>query len=283
MITSLLIHGDARKQLSELHNNSIECAITSPPYWGLRDYDVDGQIGLETDLNDYITNLVETFRLLRNVLKKDGTFWLNMGDSYSSYKDRKQVKQTMAKANGYAGHLGASNRDRRVLQKAGLKDKDICGIPWMLALALRADGWYLRSDIIWNKPDAMPESVKDRPTRAHEYLFLLTKSKKYYYNHAAIADPTRNKRSVWNINKEPYPGAHFATFPQKLVEPCILAGCPPNGTVIDPFCGSGTVGIVAAKYDRNFIGIELNPKYIEMTEERIRKAVPSILITEMRL
>jgi DNA modification methylase len=283
-----MLTGDCLTVLATLETASVQCCITSPPYWGLRDYGHAGQFGLEKTLDLYVARMVEVFREVKRVLREDGTLWLNLGDSYAT-----QRVDAMA--------------------PSGVKSKDLVGTPWMLAFALRADGWYLRSDIIWSKPNPMPESVTDRPTKAHEYLFLFAKSARYHYDHTAIAEPatmkpqarltgrdfvhgkdaqravhrrpayrlrsaveqergTRNKRTVWTIPPQPVRAAHFATFPEKLVEPCILAGCPPDGLVLDPFAGSGTVGVVCHKHGRRFLGIELNPAYVALADARIAKA-----------
>lgn len=331
--------GDALERLREMPDESVQCCVTSPPYWGLRDYGVDGQLGLEETPEEYVEKLVAIFAEIRRVLRDDGTLWLNIGDSYSGGGG-----QTKRGSRLYKGRAAAP----------GLKQKDLVGIPWMVAFALRADGWYLRRDIIWSKPNPMPESVTDRPTSAHEYLFLLSKSPRYFYDAEAIRESARyagpngaqhsphaqdfarrspeqererqdkqrghgrrhdgfndrwdsmskkeqqalgrNKRSVWDVPEElfsqflhwldeqpddirdvwsiatrPYPEAHFATFPPDLVEPCILAGAPGGAMVLDPFAGAATTGLVATRLDRDFIGIELNPEYVELGEERIRR------------
>ncbi|WP_455113260.1 DNA-methyltransferase [Rothia mucilaginosa] len=258
--------GDAVSVLKTLPGSSVQVAITSPPYWGLRDYGVDGQIGAESTVDEYIKKLVEVFRELRRVLADDGVFWLNVGDSYTSggRKWRQADKKLAARGMSY-----------RPDTPEGMKPKDLIGVPWMLAFALRNDGWYLRTDIVWNKPNSLPESVRDRPTRSHEFLFMLTKSERYYYDVSATLEPTENgkkmrrKRSVWNVNTEAFPGAHFATFPTKLVEPCILASSVEGQTVIDPFFGSGTVGQVARNLGRDFIGIELNREYVDIAHKRL--------------
>jgi DNA modification methylase len=310
--------GDALEQLKLMPDESVHCCVTSPPYWGLRDYGVSGQLGLEKTPELYVSRMTEVFREVRRVLRSDGTLWLNIGDSYSRNS-----------ASGGNGHKTESApyriTDTITKRGEGIKTKDLCGIPWLLAFALRADGWYLRQDIIWSKPNPMPESVTDRCTKAHEYLFLLSKSARYYYDADAIAEQaivgwngssftderdltirpntgrkrekfngesavdcktrgtgnycgsngeTRNKRSVWEVTTSPFPEAHFATFPPKLIEPCILAGCPEGGTVLDPFAGAGTTGLVATRLQRNFIGIELNPAYVEMAEKRITQDAP---------
>ena len=265
--------GDALSVLKTMPDQSINTCITSPPYWGLRDYGVDGQLGLEPTPAEYVANLVEVFREVRRVLRDDGTLWLNLGDSYAGSgkgawdNPSDKVKEVYVPKSQDYKHM-----DRVPI---GTKPKDLVGIPWMVAFALRTDGWYLRSDIIWHKPNAMPENVKDRPTKAHEYVFLLTKSRKYYYDYDAIKEPTRdgkdkrNKRTVWTINTNPFKGAHFAVFPEELVEPCVLAGCPEDGVVLDPFCGSGTTLLVANKLGRKAVGIEINPEYIEIARRRI--------------
>ena len=290
--------------LKQLRDNSINCCVTSPPYWGLRDYGVEGQIGLEPTPEEYVANMVEVFREVKRVLKPEGTLWLNLGDSYASVHTggHKSAKATVG-----SNKEGIQEIRQRKAQPEtyGLKQKDLVGIPWRVAFALQADGWYLRQDIIWHKPNAMPESVKDRCTKAHEYIFLLSKSAHYYFNNEAIKEdavseinteikfggnkygdndsskfqtysgniynPTskKNKRSVWTVTTKPFKEAHFATYPPDLIEPCILAGCPAGGVVLDPFMGSGTTGMVAAMYQRNFIGFELNPEYCKMAEKRI--------------
>ena len=301
--------GDCLARMKELGNESVQCCVTSPPYFGLRDYGVEGQIGLEETPEDYVCCMVEVFREVRRVLKNDGTLWLNIGDSYagswgnagghnrgngtqrnitvgSLVKDQAQRNGSFVPpaANGYAN--------------LGIKKKDLIGIPWMLAFALRADGWYLRQDIIWHKPNPMPESIKDRCTKAHEYIFLLSKSPKYYFDNKAIMEPAQygeqhaNKATSLGTNRKhpnkanvadyafagdnhttsttkPYKGAHFATFPPDLIEPCILAGCPEGGIVLDPFGGAGTTGLVAQRFKRDAILCELNPDYAKLAEKRI--------------
>lgn len=308
LIDALILEGDAAEKLKTLDDESVHTCVTSPPYFGLRDYGTAGQIGLEQHPKEYVKKLVRVFREVRRVLRDDGTLWLNIGDSYARYG-----KFTSAKY-------------------AGCKQKDLIGIPWMLAFALRADGWYLRQDIIWQKTNCMPESVRDRCTKSHEYIFLLSKRPRYYFDAEAISEPIadssikrcmqnidaqkgsdrqpgktngnmkaalprfggskygsdtreeartksgaeyipslkRNKRDVWSISTGGFKGAHFAVFPEKLVEPCILAGCPVGGTVLDPFAGSGTTGVVAKKLGRKFVGVEINPEYREMAVARIQ-------------
>lgn len=271
---------------------SIDCCVTSPPYWGLRDYGNENQIGLESSPSMYVQELVKVFNEVNRVLKKDGTLWLNLGDSYCS--SRAMGTSGNGTGNGivskaYAefdfGRTGATscmkesnNKRGRGKTAEGLKQKDLVGIPWMVAFALREAGWYLRQDIIWNKPNPMPESVQDRCTKAHEYIFLLSKNDKYYYNYNAIKEPAKdpkfgmkNKRSVWEVPIKALKNAHFATFPEKLILPCILAGCPENGTVLDVFMGSGTTGVVAKSINRNYIGFELNKEYCAIAEERLLK------------
>jgi site-specific DNA-methyltransferase (cytosine-N4-specific) len=259
--------GDARDILNELPTNSFDCVVTSPPYWGLRNYGVENQIGAEQTVDAYITDLVQLFREVRRVLAEDGTFWLNIGDSYTS--GGRTWRDADAKNKGRA-------MDYRAPTPEGLKPKDLIGIPWKLAFALQADGWYLRTDIIWNKPNCQPESVKDRPTRSHEYVFLFSKSEKYYYDWQAITEPavdpqqkTKNRRTVWTIKTEPYPGSHFAVFPRELVHLCVAAGSRKNGRVLDPFFGSGTTGVVCNVLERDCVGIELNPEYAEMAKQRL--------------
>jgi site-specific DNA-methyltransferase (cytosine-N4-specific) len=262
---SSILEGDALNILNRLPSNLVQCAVTSPPYWGLRDYNIEGQIGLEPTLQQFINHLVSVFTQVRRILKDEGVLWLNIGDGYTSGNRgwRAPDKKNPARA-----------MNIRPDTPEGLKPKDLIGIPWKLAFALQEDGWYLRSDIVWYKPNAMPESVKDRPTRAHEYIFLLTKSEKYYYDYQAIMEESfekfRNKRSVWSINTQPFPNSHFATFPTTLIEPCIIAGSREQDFVLDPFFGSGTVGLVCQRYNRRFIGVELNPDYVLMASERLR-------------
>ncbi|HZH91292.1 MAG TPA: site-specific DNA-methyltransferase [Pyrinomonadaceae bacterium] len=261
-----IIVGDALTELAKFPDNFFQCCVTSPPYWGLRDYEIEGQIGAEMSLTDYIEKLVSVFRQVRRVLTDDGTFWLNIGDSYTSGGRtwRGSDKKNRARAMSY-----------RAPTPEGLKPKDLIGVPWRVAFALQADGWHLRSDIIWHKPNCQPESVKDRPTQAHEYLFLMSKSERYYYDHEAIKEPTkenkglRNKRTIWSLNTEGFKDAHFAVFPPSLVKPCILAGSKPGSLVLDPFFGSGTVGEVCIEQGRRCVGIELNPKYGEIARKRL--------------
>jgi DNA modification methylase len=287
--------GDCRETMRKWASEGVKAqtCVTSPPYYGLRDYGHDGQIGLEETPEEYIKAMVEVFRCVWDVLEDDGTLWLNIGDSYAGNNSR-------ASNNGRAGF---GNAREKVVNRTGegLKTKDLIGIPWMLAFALRADGWFLRQDIIWHKPNPMPESVQDRCTKAHEYIFLLTKSQKYYYDHEAIKDPVKddwgtrdrangkyhnegtglqphsgleksyemaNKRSVWSVPVKPYTGAHFAVFPSELIEPCILAGAPVKGIVLDPFMGSGTTAQVSQDLGRQYIGCELNPAYEKLQKKR---------------
>ena len=270
---SLIMEGDALHALRLLPSNSVQCVVTSPPYWGLRDYGIDGQIGLEGTLPQFINHLVAVFNEMKRVLRDDGTLWVNIGDGYTSgnrgYRaiDKKNPARAMTV---------------RPNTPEGLKPKDLQGIPWRLAFALQDDGWYLRSDIVWHKPNAMPESVKDRPTRAHEYLFMFTKSERYYYDYESVKEPglngkLRNRRSVWNINTQAFSEAHFATFPPQLIEPCIMASTKPGEYVLDPFFGSGTVGIVCAERQRRYVGIELHPEYVAMAAKRLSTAEERII------
>ena len=321
-----ILIGDVRDRLKELPDESVDCCVTSPPYFGLRDYGTAGQIGLEATPDAFVTELVGVFREVRRVLKNSGTLWLNLGDSYAANRSY-QVSQSKHQVHDY----GDSNATR---VPNGLKPKDLIGIPWRVAFALQADGWWLRQDIIWSKPNPMPESVTDRCTKAHEYLFMLTKSARYFYDAEAIREPMsmssverltqpnideqagsdrvpgktngpmkavgrvdkqrghsrrhagfndrwdamekaeqcsgmRNKRSVWEVATQPFAEAHFATFPPALIEPCILAGCPKAGTVLDPFGGAGTTGLVADRLGRSAILIELNPEYVAIAERRL--------------
>lgn len=276
-LRSRILVGDALKVLQALPSDSCRCCVTSPPYWGLRDYGVSDQIGAEHNLADYIVRLRDTFEEVRRVLRPDGTLWLNIGDSYTSGNRtwRAADKKNGARAMHY-----------RPQTPKGLKPKDLIGIPWRLAFALQDAGWYLRSDIVWYKPNCQPESVRDRPTQAHEYLFLLTKSADYYYDYDAVREyrddgrGMRNRRSVWSINTVPFPKAHFATFPPELVEPCIIAGSARNDVVLDPFFGAGTVGMVTGKLGRAFVGIEVKREYAEMAAERLHFPLSQIEIVD---
>ena len=331
--------GDCIEMMRLLPDDSVHTCVTSPPYFNLRNYGIDGQIGLEDTPDAFVARLVEVFREVRRVLRDDGTLWLNLGDSYAANRSY-QVPSTKG---GLKHGPGQSVGGKGSKVPEGLKPKDLIGIPWMVAFALRADGWFLRQDIIWHKPNPMPESIKDRCTKAHEYIFMLSKSSKYYYDHEAIKNPPSealvkqvlegykgkdtkeyesgnaqsasetksriiakarekidkqrghgrrhagfndrwdsmtkqeqmmlgsNKRSVWTVSPQPFKGAHFATFPPDLIEPCILAGCPPGGTVLDPFGGSGTTAGVALKHGRNAILCELNPEYAALVPERVMK------------
>lgn len=265
VLPSALVTGEAHKVLASLPNGIVRTVITSPPYWSLRDYGIPGQIGLENDPDDYIESLVSVFSEAHRVLADDGTLWLNIGDSYTSggrtwrAPDKKYPVRAMSV---------------RPPTPNGLKPKELVGIPWKLAFALQAAGWYLRSDTIWYKPNVQPESVKDRPTRSHEYLFLFSKSERYFYDNAAVRDVNdRNIRTVWSINTQAFRDAHFATFPPKLVERCLLLTSQPGELVLDPFIGSGTVAEVAIEQGRAFLGIELNPAYIDIAKKRLTKTI----------
>lgn len=308
-MTVRIIQGDCREVLRTLPAESVHCIVTSPPYWGLRDYGMAGQIGLDSSPQDFIAALVAVFREARKVLRPDGTLWLNLGDCYNSIGHKKS-----GSGYGTTGLAGGIAKEHTPLRKENtdphLKHKDLCLIPARVAMALQADGWWLRNDIIWNKPNPMPESVTDRLTKSHEYIFLLSQSERYYFDAAAIAEPvteatlsdrvdtgrfrpergfpgspsagsgrlgdkdTRNKRTVWTVTTHPYKDAHFATFPPDLIEPCILAGCPEGGTVLDPFGGAGTTGLVADRHGRNAVLIELNPEYAGMARKRIYNDAP---------
>lgn len=266
---SVIFEGDALTALRRLPSDSVQCAVTSPPYWGLRDYNSPDQIGLEETMPQFINRLRTVFAEMRRVLRPDGVFWLNIGDGYTSGNRgwRAPDKKNPARA-----------MDVRPGTPDGLKSKDLLGIPWRLAFALQDDGWYLRADVVWNKPNAMPESVKDRPTRAHEYMFMLTKDERYYYDRSTVLEANgRNCRSVWNVNTQGFAGAHFATFPPKLIEPCIKSSSRPGDFVLDPFFGSGTVGVVAKGLDRRFVGIELNPEYVALATNRIGPDDPKVV------
>ena len=294
-----ILQGDVIERLKDIEDNTIQCVVTSPPYWGLRDYGEDDQLGLEETPEEYVDNMVKVFREVRRTLKDDGTLWLNLGDSYSSGGRSTTTNQTLRGNNDY----GVT----RPKPSENIKPKDLIGIPWRVAFALQQDGWYLRQDIIWHKPNPMPESVTDRCTKSHEYIFLLTKSANYYYDAESIKEPSieygrdkrsdkgniryegkrtidkegkngqqsfvtinekRNKRSVWKINTKPYKNAHFAVFPEKLPELCIKAGSKKGDIVLDPFFGSGTTGYVAQRLYRKWLGIELNPEYIKIANKR---------------
>lgn len=314
----IILHGDVREQLKTLPDNSVQCCVTSPPYFGLRQYlpnghpDKDKEVGIEPTPDAFVDALVSVFREVRRVLREDGTLWVNIGDSYAGagYSNHDlNGSEWKSDVNGDKRKTRQQDQ-RKALTPLGIKSKDLIGIPWMLAFALRKDGWYLRQDIIWSKTSCMPESVKDRCTKSHEYLFLLTKSPRYYFDAEAIKTPAKqdwgtrdrqhgkyhnegsglqphsgltksyamaNKRSVWTITPSNFKGAHFATFPEALVEPCILAGSKPNDTVLDPFLGSGTTLAVAKRLGRNGIGVELNPEYAQIAETRIA-AVPTPLV-----
>ena len=307
-MVDLILFGDCKETLKQFPRGSAQKCVTSPPYYGLRDYGGEtDQIGQEDTPEQFVDNLVSVFREVRDVLKDDGTLWVNIGDSYYNYRPGTGglPKQTVSKTSQDL----PTQCNRRANKLDGLKEKDLIGIPWMLAFALRADGWYLRQDIIWHKPNPMPESVRDRCTKSHEHIFLLSKNKKYYYDNEAIKEPVKqdwgtrnrdagkyhnpgtglqphsgltksyerkNKRSVWTVNKKPYKGAHFATYPEELIEPCILAASRPGDTILDPFMGSGTTAYVARKHDRHYIGCELHEDYGSLIQKRI-KAIPAKL------
>ena len=315
MNTHRIILGDCIAGMKTLPDDCIHTCVTSPPYFGLRDYGGgDEEIGQEDTVDGYVQKMVEVFREVRRILRDDGTLWLNLGDSYMSAKNCAPPPQTVGGQRGMPSDFIPANRK----DQKGLKTKDLIGIPWRVAFALQADGWYLRQDIIWNKPNPMPESVEDRCTKAHEYIFLLSKKSHYYYDHEAIKEPLapssvsrlqqnideqvgsaranggektngnmkavgdlssglKNKRSVWTVNAKGYKGAHFAVYPKELIAPCVLAGCPVGGTVFDPFTGSGTTAVVALNNGRNYVGTELNPEYVKIAEDRIREEVANSL------
>ena len=298
-----ILTGDCRDVLKTLPDESVHCCVTSPPYFGLRDYGVNGQIGLEYTPTAFVSEMVDVFREVRRVLRSDGTLWLNLGDSYAAGgMGAGSGKQLTNRGTSAGGHM---NKPRRAPD--GLKPKDLVGVPWRVAFALQADGWYLRSDIIWHKPNPMPESVTDRPTSAHEHVFLFAKSERYFFDADAVKEPDvaghksgngyarvdtknvgvrlsyggrgqeeqwqpgggRNIRNVWTVATQPFSEAHFATFPPALIEPCVKAGCPVGGTILDPFGGAGTSGLVADRLGRNTILIEINPEYTAMARRRI--------------
>lgn len=302
----LVLVGDCREQMAAMDEQSVQTIVTSPPYWGLRDYGNPGQLGQEPTPDAYVESMVQVFHEAKRVLRNDGTLWLNLGDSFFPHNGTRGNKSAAGDS-----LRGRNNNYQPApkLQTGGLplKGKDLVGIPWRVAFALQSDGWYLRSDIVWSKPNPMPESVTDRPTRSHEYIFLFAKSERYFYDYEAIKeegvtgswsampaiggrkqavgndnatysgntpsnDGKRNKRSVWTVNTSRYKGAHFATFPPDLIEPCVLAGAPVGGVVLDPFGGSGTTGVVANKLGRRAVLIELNPEYAEQIKKRCRQA-----------
>lgn len=280
-----ILVGDVLAGLNKLPDGRARCVVTSPPYWGLRDYGEAGQLGLERTPEQYVENMVEVFRSVKRVLADDGTLWLNIGDSY--YNNFGGGSGTMTTGNATA----VRQRGRHSVPKHDvLKLKDLVGIPWRLALALQADGWYLRQEIIWAKPNPMPESVTDRCTKAHESVFLLTKKPKYYFDKESMSEKSaegssyerRNRRSVWTVATKPLKAAHFAVMPEALVEPCVLAGSAVGDTVLDPFSGSGTVGVVALRHGRNYVGCELNPDYATLSEHRISDDQPLMNIVEVK-
>ena len=311
-MVDLILFGDCKETLKQFPRGSAQMCVTSPPYYGLRDYGGEtDQIGQEDTPEQFVDNLVSVFREVRDVLKDDGTLWVNIGDSYYNYRPGTGglPKQTVSKTSQDL----PTQCNRRANKLDGLKEKDLIGIPWMLAFALRADGWYLRQDIIWHKPNPMPESVKDRCTKSHEYIFLLSKQRKYYYDNEAIKEPVKqdwgkrdrttgkyhnpgtglqphsgltksyerkNKRDVWSVTNKPFKGAHFACFPPELIEPCILAGSKKGDTILDPFMGSGTTAMVAKQHDRSYIGCELNEQYGSLIQKRL-KAIPTKLPFDM--
>jgi DNA modification methylase len=273
-----VLEGDSREVLATLPSESAQCCVTSPPYFGLRDYGNDGQIGLEATPDAYVAQLVAVFREVRRVLKDDGTLWLNLGDSYARTGGTDRKVSETAQVGSTRNTLQQIQNRTTTAAQFGAKEKDLLGIPWRVAFALQADGWYLRSDIIWHKPNPMPESVTDRPTKAHEYVFLLSKSTRYFYDAEAIAEQaelnTRNARTVWPIATKPFKGAHFATMPSELAERCIKAGSAAGDMVLDPFGGAGTTGLVADQMGRDATLIELNPTYAAMARARIADYAP---------
>lgn len=342
-----ILQGDCLAVLKTIPERSIQMCVTSPPYYGLRDYGVDGQIGLEDTPQEFISRLVDVFREVRRVLKDDGTLWVNIGDSYCNSNGYARASDQFQRKG--RNDAPANDGDLTRLHESGLKTKDLIGIPWMLAFALRADGWYLRQDIIWHKPNPMPESVKDRCTKSHEYIFLLSKSQQYYFDHEAIKEevtqstiervhrgklPTfcgdkcnpddpfyrtkskneynplkhknlqengqqnhsmherraqglpdeqyaaRNKRDVWTVTTKPYSGAHFATYPEDLIKPCILAGSREGDLVLDPFNGAATTGVVCKRLKREYLGIELNPEYVDISNERLQRVGAEIYMEQ---
>lgn len=275
-----VLYGDCRQKLQEIAESGSKArmCVTSPPYYGLRDYgNENDQIGLEESPEEFIEQLVEVFRGVRDCLTDDGTLWVNIGDSYYNYRGGKGQalpKQSVAKTNQ---DLPQAKNPRRGNKLKGYKEKDLIGIPWMLAFALRKDGWYLRQDIVWSKPNPMPESVRDRCTKSHEYIFLLSKSQNYYFDVESIKEPTvdnksmKRKKSVWEVKTKPYKGAHFAVYPYDLIVPTILAGSEESDIILDPFMGSGTTAAVAKSLDRHYLGCELHADYDDLIQKRVRE------------
>lgn len=279
-LQNTVLCGDALEMLKRLPDEYVQMCVTSPPYYGLRDYGAEGQIGCEQTPLEYIDRLTEIFREVRRVLKSNGTLWLNIADSYAGSGKGVWSKSLAERPKSKQTYHSLNTDENAALPKKwdGIKEKDMIGIPWQLAFALRADGWYLRSDIIWQKPNCLPEAVKDRPTKSYEHIFLLSKSPHYYYDTAAISEPVapvtveRNKRDVWSVSTNSHRGyGHFAMYPERLIEPCILAGSPEQGLVLDPFFGSGTTGAVCKRLSRRYLGIELNPEYCETAKTRIQQ------------
>jgi len=336
-MTWSVIQGDALETLRTMPDEHVQCCVTSPPYYGLRDYAADGQIGLEPSMDEYLAKLVDVFSEVRRVLKRDGVLWLNMGDSYAgSWGDKgRQGDGAMQGRSVIAARqicVAAKKKYRTGSIPAngwGLKPKDLIGMPWRVAFALQQSGWWIRSDIVWHKSNPMPESVTDRPTKSHEYIFFLSKSRRYYYDADSIREPLRpktyttfgtrpratgndalggvksdnwgltisvrkprlrsdggiagaNKRTVWTVATQPSRRHHYASFPEQLVEPCVLAGSRHGDLVLDPFCGSGTTGVVALRHGRHFVGIEINPNYCKMSSERIRDDAPLLNVMDER-
>lgn len=277
---SEIYFGDCREGLRYFHSKGIKArtCVTSPPYYGLRSYGVNGELGQEETPQKYVQAIVEVLREVRDVLTDDGTVWLNIGDSYAAFRDGKIVPDTLrGNCTGTKVDLSRS-RMQASFVGTSIKHKDLIGIPWRLAFALQDDGWHLRQDIIWSKPNPFPESVKDRCTRAHEYIFLLSKSERYYFDYEAIKESAvgggkRNRRSVWEVPTKPYKDAHFATFPPTLIEPCILAGSATGDVVLDPFMGSGTTAEVATALERKYIGCELNENYKQLQTNRLKRVI----------
>ena len=279
-LQNTVLCGDALEMLKRLPDEYVQMCVTSPPYYGLRDYGAEGQIGCEQTPLEYIDRLTEIFREVRRVLKSNGTLWLNIADSYAGSGKGVWSKSLAERPKSKQTYHSLNTDENAALPKKwdGIKEKDMIGIPWQLAFSLRADGWYLRSDIIWQKPNCLPEAVKDRPTKSYEHIFLLSKSPHYYYDAAAISEPVapvtveRNKRDVWSVSTNSHRGyGHFAMYPERLIEPCILAGSPEQGLVLDPFFGSGTTGAVCKRLSRRYLGIELNPEYCETAKTRIQQ------------
>lgn len=279
---SQILIGDCRESLRSLPDQSVHCVVTSPPYFGLRDYGVDGQLGLEQRASEYVATMVEVFREIWRVLRDDGVVFVNIGDTYAGFKDGKFPPQSQSNGNQRGMPVsGEPHRNKALLQLDGFRNKELMGIPWRFAFAMRDAGWLLRQEIIWAKPNYTPEKVRDRFVRSREHVFLFSKRDRYWFDGDAVRVPDSSgsdklRPDVWAVPVSTFKGAHFATYPPDLIEPCILAGCPLGGTVLDPFFGAGTTGLVAERNGRRWIGCELNPDYAEIAQRRIEAERPRL-------